>query len=391
MMLEEIFNEIIKEAKTGQVEIDNDIWPVAFNTVIYEENTEKILWNDNNNITLIIKKKERLLELLENYINLELKKQRKTITFFSDKEKNHIKWLMTYLFVNATTEDFMSPIKLVTRYTRFLRDDTFDCLEKPLEIKMDKNLLESTLRVQKKTNSTSMETPYRIDMELVENINGQEVSYPLPSIYYGISNNKCYIYSVMMPKAKKELTEEETKFAKKINRALYKINQGIQELENQDYFIYKEGKSNYYPEENITDVTHSFVLAINTFISLLQVKKIPEVRLVTYLPLRYQSREIAAQSKEGKQREEFEERNDSIQQNITNKIIRTIRRLSVQNPSVKIKVLPYEVDEFLTTSITPTREQIENPVLANTGFKLKLKAIPQMYDSIDDNKTIKYM
>ena len=380
-MLEEIFDEIIKEAKTGQVIIDNDAWPVAFNTIIYEDDKEKILWNDNNNTTLRIKEKAKLLELLEMYIDIELKKQRKTITFFSDKERNHIKWLITYLFVNATTEDFMIPEKLVTRYIRFLNDDTFDCLEKPLEIKMDKNLLESTLRVQKKINSTSMETPYRIDMELVSTINNQEVVYPLPSIYYGVANKKCYVYSVMMPKAKKELTEEEKKFIKKVNRQLYKINQGVQELENPDYFTYKEGKSDYYPEENISDVTHSFILAINTFISLLQVRKINEIRLATYLPLRYQSRELAAQKKDGQQREEFEERNDYIQQNITNKIIRTFRRLALQNPSVVIKRLPYEVDEFLTSTITPTKGKIENPVLANTDKKVKIKAIPQMYDN----------
>ena len=33
-MIEEILNEIIKEARNGQVVIDNETWPIAFNTII---------------------------------------------------------------------------------------------------------------------------------------------------------------------------------------------------------------------------------------------------------------------------------------------------------------------------------------------------------------------
>ena len=391
-MLEEILNEIIKEAKTGQVEIDNDTWPIAFNTVILEDNYEKIVWNDQNNITLMIKNKERLLELLENYIEIEFQKQRKTITFFSDKEKNHIKWLIAYLFVNATTEDFLSPVKLITRNIRFLKDTTFDFLETPLEVKMSENLLNSTLVVQKNTNSTSMETPFRIDMYLKNVIDGKEVRYNLPSIYYGISNTTCFIYSIMMPKQKSEMSEEEKKFNKKINRILYKINDGTKELESQEYFDYKSGLSDYYPEDNISDVTHSFLLAINTFISLLQMKKINNMKVVTYLPLRYQSRELAANRVEEIQTKnenttndnynkanELRERNEHIQENITNKVIRTIRRLALQNPNIKIVQLPYEIDEFLGANIDG-KKPVENEILQNTDLRVKIKSIPTSYD-----------
>ena len=33
-MIEEILNEIIKEARNGQVVIDNETWPITFNTII---------------------------------------------------------------------------------------------------------------------------------------------------------------------------------------------------------------------------------------------------------------------------------------------------------------------------------------------------------------------
>ena len=320
----------------------------------------------------MIKNKNRLLAVLEEYIKLELEKQRKTNRFFSDVERNQIKWLISYLFVNATTEDFLSPVKLVTKNIRFLKDTTFDFLEKPLEVQTDENLLNSKLVIQKNTNSTSMETPYRIDMSLVNTIDGKEVKYDLPSVYYGIRNDTCYIYSVMSPKQKKEMTEEEKKFNKKINRILYKINDGMKDLETQEYFDYKEGKSDYYPEGNITDVTHSFLLAINTFISLLQIKNIKNVKIVTYLPLRYQSRELAAQDRSEEQQQEFEDRNDQIQMNATNKIIRSFRRLALQNPNITIEQLPYEVDEYLGATIDQ-KQSLENEILKSTYLNKKIK------------------
>ncbi len=372
-MIEKTFYEIIKEAKNGQVEIDNDKWPIAFNTIIIEGNVEKVLWNDNNNITLLIKNLNKLLELLNIYVELELEKDRKTITFFSDKKKNQIKFIITYMFVNATTEDFLSPIELVERQISFLKDDTFDFLDMPLTIDMGEKFINSELSIKKSINSVSMETPNRIDLALLGRIENQECKYNFPSIYYGISNGTCYIYSVMMPKSKREVSAEEVKFNKKINRILYKINNGIKDIESQEYFDFIEGKSDYYPEDNITDVTHSFLLAINAFISLLQVKNIKNINVVTYLPIRYQSRDLAAKAKDKAQRIEFEERNNQIQTNITNKIIRTFRRLSSQNPNIAIEQLPYEVDEFLGISIEDG-QLINNELLKDTNLNVKENA-----------------
>ena len=190
-MVEKILNEIIKEAKNGQVIIDNETWPIAFNTVIFEGNTEKILWDEKNNIILRIKDKKRVVELLEEYIDLEIQKNRKSIAFINDKERNRIKWLISYLFVNATTEDFLIPERLISRYIAFLKDKTFNTLENGIEIRLNELFENRLLRVIKKTNSTSMETPYRIDVSIVEKEGDNEVTYNLQSVYYGICNDKC--------------------------------------------------------------------------------------------------------------------------------------------------------------------------------------------------------
>ena len=214
-----------------------------------------------------------------------------------------------------------------------------------------------------------METPNKITLSLIKNIKSEEVEYNLPSIYYGIDKDTCYIYSILSPKPKKDISPEETKYDKKINRILYKLNSGIKE--SQEYFDYKEGKSNYYPEGNITDVTHSFVLSLSIFLALLKNKNINKVKAVPYLPVRYDSRYITAKDKKDKKRQlELLERNNEIQTNATNKFIRTFLRLSSQDKSIFIESYPYEVDDYLTLRLNKQRE-ISNEILNDVKQMIK--------------------
>ena len=395
-MLEEILNEIINEAKDGRVIIDGIDWPIAFNTIINNGQTKRELFNENNNVTLRIINKKRLVDLLEIYVPLELQKNRKTSLFLNDKLRNQIKTIILYLFINATTEDFMNPERLVERNISFIKDTTYDSIETPLEIQNGKELLNTKLRIKKSTNSVSMETPYRIDMDLVDKVNNEEVVYHLPSVYYGIQDGVCYIYSIMAKKDKVEPTEQETKFRKKINRILYKLNQRVGEYESQEYYDYISKVSSYYPEDNITDITHSFLLSLQIFISMLQSKKIKTVKVVSYLPLRYQSRELTAKRVEEdgnriKNREKSDEiltrtmglreRNDQIQNNVTNKLIRTFRRLSLENPNITIEQYPYEFDKFLVSDIrNKGNAEISNDILKSTSNELKTRTIKRFYD-----------
>ena len=354
--MKEIFYELIKESCEGVVIIDNDLWPIVFNTIIEDE--EKYI-DYTNAPTLEIKNKERFFKLLEEYIDKELKANRKTIKFYDDIDKNHKKWLMAFLFANASLEDFKNPEQLLTKRIAFLEDKTFDYLNNKVEIPLDKNFLNSYLIIEKEEAHTSMETPYKINISLQDK---EKTSiYHLPSIYYGIMDNTCYIYSVQNPKNE---NNQEDSYSKKINRLLYKLNKGIQEYESKEYKEYKENKSDYYPEYNISDVTPSFVLSLSIFIDLLEKENINTIKYVTYLPLRYLSRDIVSDlSKKKEQKEEKAKRNDYIQSNITNKMIRTFNRLSFHNPSIKIETLPFEVDEFLTISIGKEKTDYNNILL----------------------------
>lgn len=369
--MKEIFQEIIKEASIGKVIIDNEEWPITFNTTIYENGYEKMSYNETDNFsTLIIKDEKEFYNLLEEYISLELIKNRKTPVFRSDVNRNQIKWLMSYLFVNARTQDFNDPINYIRKNISFLKDTSLDYLNDGVELDLGQDFLDSKLIIKKEINPTTMETPYRIELTLKKQVNEEIVKYKLPSVYYGISNDTCYIYSLLNPKISKYESLEEMKYRKKINRVLYKLNEGVEDIE--DYYAYKNGDSDYYPEGNITDITHSFLLSLDIFTNILKLSEINKVKAIPYLPVRYASRFISAERLEDdNKKNELYERNNNIQTNITNKFIRTFRRLSYHDKSIIIKSLPYEIDEFLTLSITTKNQDINNKMLEKVSSNIK--------------------
>ena len=348
--MKELFYELIKETCNGKVIIDNEEWPYSFNTII----EDKIrLENKDNNVCLIIKNEEEFFKLLEEYINLELSTNRKTLRINNEKDK--IKFLIVCLFANATTEDFINPENLIRRNISFLKDNTFDYLDKGIEAEVSSVLKDSKIEIKREQNSTMMETPHKITFSFKNN----DSIHKLPSIYYGIVEEngikKCYIYSIQAPK------NENNKYNKTINRLLFKINDGVED--SKEYYDYKEGLSNYYPEGNISDVTMSFVLSLNLFITLLQSENIKEIKAVPYLPVRYNSRALSAKRNDN---EENMNRNINIQKNLTEKFIRTFRRLESQNSGIKISTYPYELDEFLTIEVNNSKN-IANKLLDETS------------------------
>lgn len=374
--MKKIFLELVKEACSGKVIVDGEEWPYSFNTIIEDKDFYE---NENNLSTLVIKDLDKLIEKLEEYITLELILERKTLKIYSGKEEDRIKWLISNLFANMTTEDFLNPIAFIDKYMAFLKDKTFDYLDEGITVNLPR-VKDSELEIKREQNNTSMETPNRITLTLKRK--GEELTtFKLPSIYYAVreENNKkvCYIYSVMN-KDNKKLNESELKFQKQINRLLYKLNDGV--VDSEEYYEYKEALKRkeekeaqgeevteeiYYPEGNISDITNSFLFSLNIFMSLLQKEGIETVKVVTYLPVRYNSRAIAAEKSPKKK--EFQERNDMIQTNATNKLIRTFRRLAHQNDALEITMYPYEYDEFLTISLRSRDKELDNMLLEESN------------------------
>ena len=173
--------------------------------------------------------------------------------------------------------------------------------------------------------------------------NKEEFEYRLPTISYGITNEndkkECYVYSILNPKEKKDMSDEEIRFNKKINRLLYKVNGGVKEAEELD--------NGLFSYENISDVSPSAVVSLLVFLMLLKEKGITKIKAVPYLPLRYLSRDMMAKEKTGERRDELLERNLMIQKNVTDKFIRTFFRAAYHLDDSEVVLMPYEMDECL--------------------------------------------
>lgn len=336
--MKEIFYELIKEAKDGYVVIDNQRWPIGFNTIIHDDEVEETNYNEKNMSTLVIKNKHVFFNLLEEYLITELNKNRRCIAFSDDDEKNHVKFLITYLMVNASTEDFINPIQYIKRNIDFLNDNTFDYLNEGVYLNLGELFKDSKLKIKNSEQSVMMETPKKLEISIIKENDSCNFEYKLPTISYGISTNnsgekECYIYSLLNPKDKKELSEEEHIFSKKIWRLLYKINSGIED-----------------GDESITDISKvspSAVLSLVVFLSLLKEKDISTVKAVPYLPIRYLSRDIVAKENDGDLKEQLLDRNQKIQENVTDKFIRTFLRAAHHLDDCRVEMFPYEMDEFL--------------------------------------------
>ncbi len=373
-MIEKIFYELINEAWGRKVTIDGEEYPVAFNTVIYRDDKVVRKFNELNNGTLVIKNEEEFFHLLKEYLVVEKTLKRRITKFYGSNADNDTdKLLMMYLFVNSSTEELLNPCEMLRRRISFLQDDNFEYLDDGKSVD-----LTDTIRVGMKREKMgiAMETPYKMSFRF-ETTNGVDDVYSdIAYISYGIYDDgekkTCYVYSIMTPKGKKEVSVEEAKLAKKMNRLMYKLNDGVMEQESDDFLAYKNGEvSDYYPE-NISDVTHNFVFALTGFITLLQNEGITRIKVVPYLPFRYESREMAAEMvKDGFRREELFNRNIRIQENATNKFVRTFRRVQYHlGSSMEVLGLPYEIDEFLSYKLSEQEEQINNPLLEKLSLSI---------------------
>ncbi len=359
-----LFNQIINEANLGKIEIDGDFFPIAFNTMIYNNNSlEFSNYKENNFPTLIIKNKKLFFEKMNEYIKISLSKNPKFPMFINNVLDNQIKMLIAYLFANATTEDFNNPIDLLNRNIAFLNDNTFEYINNGLSVSLNDCFQASKLFISNQKQSVFMETPYKMDFTLI-NSDNEILKYDLPSISYGIVENlnqkECYIYSIINPKSNNSLGNQ-NKYFKSIKRELYKLNSGVMDHESVEYLNYINGNSNYYPE-NISDVSPSTIISLTAFISMLEAQNINTIKIVPYLPIRYLSRELSANDNENL-KEQLITRNDVIQSNITDKFIRIFRRVAYHINGLDIQYYPYEFNEYMELKINEINHNIDNYIL----------------------------
>lgn len=349
--LDIFYNQIIKEACVGRINCFF-YFNMPFSTFIQENNElYKCKFKNSKELlipTLMIKNKKHFDKLLIEYTNLAL-------NFYSDEdfaeeilndkmfEEDKIckeKVILTTLFSNATVEDFINPIQFLERRINFLKNQF-----SPIERKFIETF-EGDLSINITKDNILNETPYQFEIVLTNSMNEK---YNFPKIKFGIHNNKAFIYSIQ----NKE--QEKTNYVKKVNRKLYQINDGF--IDN-------------YDEENLKDVTPSFVVAANIFISYITHLGIEEVLIPNVLIERWNAKSMAIMIKAKQKnlsliqvKEEIEKQN-KIWMNINEKLIRTFRRLEYHHKQINITSEPFLVDSYLHLKIDDELE-CNNALLYN--------------------------
>ena len=319
--MDEIITNFIEQCEIGRVYIDDIYYNLHFSL------------NDNPNC-LNIKVKDR--ELLYKYI-------KEFLLLFKFENVNQFYKKLVYLFSNLTYNDCENIYEYIKRNILFVKNKLFY----DNEISFNEN------KIEIKVMDSYQETPYCFKSF----ISSDESSYELPTISYGIADDVCYIYAIQ-DKNKDKISP----YNKKIKRILYKINNGVKDT--QDYEQYKNGESDYYPE-NISDVSPSSILALTLFLKQLSNLQIKQIKVVSFLPIRYNAKEEAYNNKidyllkygrlENKNEmiEYYKNEHLRIQNNLTQKFIRNFFRIAYHFPNVLINSIPFETDEYLNITLKP--------------------------------------
>lgn len=340
----DIFISILKEAEQGRIEIikeDSLFYNIHFHT------KKQPLETFDDLFPVLEINGNQFFWLWEKYVDSAL-------SFYPKlpyKEEEAIKKCASVVFSNATYEDFKNPEVYFKR-----RIDFFYNTKEELCIGTD-NLpmfLDSRIVIAIRKQNMMCETPYAFTPYLQKEEKGKCVSYELPTLYFGVSQNTGYLYAIQNKK-KDSKDIEEIAYQKKIKRLLYHINKGVFEAETEEYKDYKVQGTEYYPE-NISDVSPSAILSLASFFLYCKEKGISSFHIIPYLPIRYEAKNKANALKiKGQMLEEekkqYQVKQDALMDNLIQKWMRSFFRLQYHFPNCMITALPWIHSETMDMEV----------------------------------------
>ena len=258
----QVFKEIVREAKDGDIVIDDWHYHMGF-FIKDADGTKPILQiNDENTF-------KDLLFTYVCYVQKYLQDNPQFVTdqllFLEENEwvklKYLVKAILTFMMANFSYDDFLKPEAFVLRKIQALDEDIFTKYENEtlLLAKMEdmgSKFNDLQLMVVKKKESLAKESFHSLGFTLK---NGKD-SYCLPKIYYEIKDNVCYITGIQKDK------EDKTKFHKDLERAFYKVDHDV-------------------PAE-YKNIEPNVLIALTLFLTLLEKEGIIDVVANGFYPLR---------------------------------------------------------------------------------------------------------
>lgn len=339
-ILEIFYKSIIPEASQGTINC-YFCFNMPFSTIISEFNSTTFCSFTDSELlipTLEIKNKKEFDSLLKEYVNLALEfydndnfppeildDKMFDTTFFICKEK----MIMSLLWSNATIEDFKNPNLYLKKRIDFLKNYNYNSINLGYS-----NILKGNLEITIKKDSIMNEAP---SLFLLKLLNKDSQEFIFPHIKFGISNNTIYIYSMQNPKIKNS-----NEYSKSVNRVLYKIGEGFDATQD-NYERFLEG--------NLKDITPSFLVALNIFLSYFSHIGYSNFIVSNFLIERWNAKTMAIKKKaqvyQYKEKEVELEKQEIIWHNLIEKLIRTVYRLKHHQKSIQIIEEPFTVDSNL--------------------------------------------
>lgn len=344
--IEKIFYEdIIKEAAYGYIDCDFFI-PICFGTkeLVNNELKDITIPKDFDNAmipTLIIKDREKLINGINEYVNLASEFYKDDIRFQDTSLKE--KYLIACLLSNTLVTDFNDLDCLFTRHSNFMRDNSFDEFFNVHNLGYSE-ILKSNLCVKVTKQGVLEETPYGIDSFLVDEEDNE--IYRFPTVRFGISDEKAYIYAIQGRNNNEN---------KKIERILRKTGEGFDE-KNTD-------RDPIENPENLYSVSPWSLVALTVAVSLIKNNtNVKEFCAPYFLINRWNAVEVSYQNLKEKYKDRMDDalvsevickkqnqvlEHEDKQRNITDKFLRTIRRLDHHFSNVEIDTFQLEMDSSL--------------------------------------------
>lgn len=373
-ILDIFYNHIIPEASRGRVDC-YFMYNTYFYTKVLNKGINLVLENNDDLMvpTLCINDYEEFNDLLIEYVE-------RAMDFYDDsnypeevlsgigvdnnKGISKEKIIMTLLWSNATNEDYLNPCNYLRKRINYFDLGNLEKYNRPTIIGYSETLNSDIECVIEKAKIQN-ETPYYFKCYLL-NPDTSERIYEFPRIYFGINNDNVDVYAIQ--NGKDRILNDN--YAKKIDRKLYKVNDGL-DVVNDTYDNFGVG--------NLKDITPSFLVVANIFSGLLKVNNYNKLNIISILISRWNAKMITIYMKKelllkknssieeiDRLIEEFYDKNIKIQANLTEKFLRIFRRLGYHHSSIGITSYPMELDSNLGIRIYDYEDICNNKLLEET-------------------------
>lgn len=330
----EIIEEILQQTARGIVEIGDKTkgcW--KFYTRLHSSIGDKKNYNNLNYPVLYIPNYDSFISKIDTYLEYATKFYESDKAYFELNDNDFKKKLFLDLLINASYFDFLSIYNYIDDRTEMLKTN------QPLGNLNLGNFQQLKITAKVSKNRSNLESPYRFDIIFEDEFHNK---FKLPSIMFGIAQNKCYVMAIQ------NLNKDgENILSKKLDRFFRKVNKGVD------------------MDSIIANISPNALVSFSIFCEYLKQNKIEKITAPSFMPVRYNANKISGlkKSKNARERQEFLEKHNHNQHNITEKFMYMFLRYEFHFDNAKTNYdnIKLQMDlNFKRQKATPTENIIHS-------------------------------